>query len=60
MIKAAGKTEMCELLDVDVVLDVGIDFRTCGHFLRDDTTEQEVHLVRSRPLFNSRLLHQER
>ena len=45
MIKAAGNTELCELLDVEpkaqckVCLsywDVGIVYCTCGHFLRDD------------------------
>ena len=48
VIKAAGNTELCELLDVEpkaqckVCLsywDVGIVYCTCDHFLRDDTTE---------------------
>ena len=69
-IEAAGNTELCELLDVTPKAqckaclsywDVGIIYCTCGHLLRGDTTEkQEVHRVRSRPLFNSPLLHQER
>ena len=50
VIKAAGNTELCELLDVEpkaqckVCLsywDVGIVHCTCGHFLRDDTTENK-------------------
>ena len=40
--------------------DAGIVYCTCGHFLRDDTTEkQEVHLVRAGSLLYSELLHQE-
>ena len=50
VIKAAGNTELCELLNVEpkaqckVCLscwDVGIVYCTCGHFLRDDTTENK-------------------
>ena len=50
VIKAAGNTELCELLDVEpkaqckVCLsywDAGIVYCTCGHFLRDDTTENK-------------------
>ena len=50
VIKAAGNTELCELLDVDpkaqctVCLsywDVGIVYCTCGHLLEDDTTENK-------------------
>ena len=57
VIKAAGNTELCELIDVEPnaqckvcqsYWDVGIVYCTCGHFLRDDTTEkQEVHQVSS-------------
>ena len=52
MIKAAGNTELCELLDVEpkaqckVCLsywDVGIIYCTCGHFLRDDATENKKY-----------------
>ena len=56
VIKAAGKTELCELLDVEpkaqckVCLshwDVGIVYCTCGRFLRDDTKEnkKQIQLV---------------
>ena len=50
VIKAAGNTELCELLDVEpkakckVCLsywDVGIVHHTCGHFLRDGTEENK-------------------
>ena len=53
VIKAAGHTELCELLDGEpkaqckaclAYWDVGIVYCTCGHFLRDDR-EQEVHQV---------------
>ena len=56
-IKAAGNTELCEIVDVEpkaqcraclTYWDVGIVYCTCGHFLRDDTNrKQEVHLVRA-------------
>ena len=50
VIKAAGNTELCELLDVEpkaqckVCLsywNVGIVYCTCGHFLRDGTEENK-------------------
>ena len=53
VIKAAGNTELCELLDVEpkaqckVCLsywDVGIGYCTCGHFLRDDTKENKKYI----------------
>ena len=53
VIKAAGNTELCELLDVQpkaqckVCLsywDVGIVYCTCGHFLRDGTKENKKYL----------------
>ena len=53
VIKAAGNTELCELLDVEpkaqckVCLsfwDVGIVYCTCGHFLRDGTEENKRYL----------------
>ena len=53
VIKAAGNTELCELLDVEpkaqckVCLsywDVGIVCCTCGHFLRDGTKENKKYL----------------
>ena len=52
VIKSAGNTELCELLDVEpkaqckVCLsywDVGIVYCTCGHFLRDDTKENKKY-----------------
>ena len=52
VIKAAGNTELCELLDVEpkaqckVCLsywDVGIVYCTCGHFLRDGTKENKKY-----------------
>ena len=52
VIKAAGNTELCELLDVEpkaqckaclAYWDAGIVYCTCGHFLRDDTAvTQEI------------------
>ena len=53
VIKAAGNTELCEQIDVEpkaqckVCLsywDVGIVYCTCGHFLRDDTTENKKYI----------------
>ena len=50
VIKAAGNTELCEILDVETKArckaclaywDAGIVYCTCGHFLRDDTTEKK-------------------
>ena len=47
-IKAAGNTELCEIVDVEpkaqcraclTYWDIGIVYCTCGHFLQDDTTE---------------------
>ena len=69
VIKAAGNTELCELIDVEpkaqckVCLsywDVGIVYCTCGHFLRDDTTENKKYIKLVLDLFDSPLLHQER
>ena len=48
--KTVGNTELCELLDVEpkaqckaclAYWNVGIVYCTCGHFLRDDTTENK-------------------
>ena len=59
--KAAGNTELCELLDVEpkaqckVCLsywDVGIVYCTCGHFLRDDTTENKKYIKSVLDLFS--------
>ena len=64
VIKTAGNTELCELLDVEpkakckVCLsywDVGIVCCTCGHFLRDDTTENKKYIQSVLDLFS--ILH---
>ena len=61
VIKAAGNTELCEILDVEpkaqckVCLsywDVGIVYCTCGHFLRDDTTEKKKYIKSVLDLFS--------
>ena len=61
VIKAAVNTELCELLDVEpkaqckVCLsywDVGIVYCTCGHFLRDDTTENKKYIKSVLDLFS--------
>ena len=61
VIKAAGNAELCELLDVEpkaqckVCLsywDVGIVHCTCGHFLRDDTTENKKYIKSVFDLFS--------
>ena len=61
VIKAAGNTELCELLDVEPkaqckiclsYLDVGIVYCTCGHFLRDDTTENKKYIKSVLDLFS--------
>ena len=53
VIKAAGNTEVCEIVDVEpkaqcraclAYWDVGIVYCTCGHFLRDDTTENKKYM----------------
>ena len=69
-IKAAGNTELCELLDVEpkaqckaclAYWDVGIVCCTCGHYLRDDTTENKKYIKSVLDLFSIHpLLHQER
>ena len=60
-ITAAGNTELCELLDVEpkaqckVCLsywDVGIVYCTCGHILRDDTTENKKYIKSVFDLFS--------
>ena len=61
VIKAAGNTELCELLDVEPkaqckaclsYCDVGIVYCTCGHFLRDDTTENKKYIKSVLDLFS--------
>ena len=53
VIKAAGNTELCETLDVEpkaqckaclAYWDAGIVYCTCGHFLRDDTTDNKKYI----------------
>ena len=60
-IKAAGNTELCEILDVEpkaqcraclTYWDVGIVYCTCGHFLRDDTTENKKYIKSVVDLFS--------
>ena len=61
VIKAAGNTELCELLDVEpkaqckaclAYWDVDIVHCTCGHFLRDDTTENKKYIKSVLDLFS--------
>ena len=69
-IKAAGNTELCEIVDVEpkaqcraslTYWDVGIVYCTCGHLMEDDTTEnKKLHQVRAGSLLYPALLHQER
>ena len=60
-IKAAGNTELCEIVDVEpksqcraclAYWDVGIVHCTCGHFLRDDTTENKKYIKSVLDLFS--------
>ena len=52
-IKAAGNTDLCEIVDVEPKAqcraclsywDVGIVYCPCGHFLRDGTTENKKYI----------------
>ena len=61
MIKAAGNTELCEIVDVEpkaqckaclAYWDVGIVYCTCGHFLRDDTAENKKYIKSVLDLFS--------
>ena len=61
VIKAAGNTELCEILDVEpkaqckaclAYWDAGIVHCTCGHFLRDDTTENKKYIKSVLDLFS--------
>ena len=61
VIKAAGNTELCEIVDVEpkaqckaclAYWDVGIVYFTCGHFLRDDTTENKKYIKSVLDLFS--------
>ena len=60
-IMAAGNTELCEIVDVEpksqcraclTYWDVGIVFCTCGHFLKDDTTENKKKIKAVLDLFS--------
>ena len=69
VIRAAGNTELCEILDVEpkaqckaclAYWDAGIVYCTCEHFLRDDTTENKKYITSVLDLFSiPELLHQE-
>ena len=61
MIKAAGNTDLCEPLDVEpkaqckaclAYWDADIVCCTCGHFLRDDTTENKKYIKSVLDLFS--------
>ena len=61
VIKAAGNTELCEIVDVEpkaqcraclAYWDSGIVYCTCGHFLRDDTTENKKYIKSVLDLFS--------
>ena len=61
VIKAAGNTELCEIVDVEpkaqckaclAYWDVGIVYCTCGHFLRDDTAENKKYIKSVLDLFS--------
>ena len=61
VIKAAGNTELCEILDVEpkaqcktclAYWDVGIVYCTCGHFLRENTTVNKKYMRSVLDLFS--------
>ena len=61
VIKAAGNTELCEILDVEpkaqckvclAYWDAGIVYCTCGQFLRDDTAENKKYIKSVLHLFS--------
>ena len=60
-ITAAGNTELCEIVNVEpksqcraclTYWDAGIVYCTCGHFLRDDTTENKKYISSVLDLFS--------
>ena len=60
-IKAAGNTELCEIVDVEpksqcraclTYWNVGIVYCTCGHFLQDDTIENKKYISSVLDLFS--------
>ena len=69
VIKAAGKTELCEILDVEpkaqcktclAYWDDGIVYCMCGHFQRDVKEENKKFVKYTRSPLDSQLLQQER
>ena len=66
----AGNTELCEIIDVEPKLQckaclthwsAGIVYCTCGHLLKDDTTENKKYISSVLDLFcHPELLHQKR
>ena len=68
-IMAAGNTELCEIIDVEpksqcrtclTHWSTGIAYCTCGHLMKDDTTEnKKYHLIRAGFVFHPELLHKE-
>ena len=61
VIKAAGNTELCEIVDVEpkaqckaclTYWEIGIVHCTCGHFLKDDTTENKKYIKSVLDLFS--------
>ena len=61
VIEAAGNTELCETVDAEpkaqckaclAYWDAGIVYCTCGHFLRDDTTENKKYIKSVLDLFS--------
>ena len=61
VIKAVGNTELCEILDVEpkaqckvclAYRDAGTVYCTCGHFLRDETTENKKYIKSVLDLFS--------
>ena len=60
-IMAAGNTELCEIVDVEpksqcraclTYWDVGIVYCTCGHLMKDETTENKKHISSALDLFS--------
>ena len=60
-ITAAGNTELCDIVDVEpksqckaclTYWDAGIVYCTCGHFSRDDTTENKKYISSVLDLFS--------
>ena len=60
-IKAAGNTELCEMVDVEpksqrrarlTHWSTGIVYCTCGHLMKDDTTENKKYISSVLDLFS--------